>query len=85
MSRLFLSEKTYVVQLETYHIAWVSSRENLIVLHANHKGTDQPAQSRSLISAFFVLSLESTTIIITLTICNTVKPVLSGRSKIDKT
>ena len=51
MSRLFLSEKTYVVLLETYHIARVWLRENLIVLHANHKGTDQLAQPRSLISA----------------------------------
>ena len=33
--------------------------ENLILLHAYNKAADQPAQMRSLVSAFVIRSLES--------------------------
>ena len=42
----------------TIDIRWASMRENLIFLHANNKGADQPAHSRSLLSAVVVRSLE---------------------------
>ena len=35
-----------------------STRENLILLHANNKGADQPAHPRSLVSAFVIRDLE---------------------------
>ena len=44
------------------------------LLYVNNKGADQPVQMCSLISACFIHFLVST-----------VKPVLSGHSKIDKT
>ena len=49
-------------------------RENLTLLHANNKSTDQPAHPCSLISDFVLHILECT-----------VKPVLSCHSKMDKT
>ena len=36
-----------------------STRENLILLHANNKGADQPAHPRKLISAFDIRFMES--------------------------
>ena len=36
-----------------------SSRENLVLLHANNKGADQPGHPHSLIIAFDIHSLES--------------------------
>ena len=43
----------------TWLYNWMLSRENLILLHANNKGADQPAHMRRLISAFFIRSLEN--------------------------
>ena len=40
-------------------IKWVASWENLFMPYANNKSADQPAHSRSLISTFVVLCLES--------------------------
>ena len=38
---------------------WATSWENLFLPYANNKGTNQPAHSRSLISAFVVRCLDS--------------------------
>ena len=38
---------------------WAASWENLFMPYLNHKGTDQPAQPRNLISAFVVRCLDS--------------------------
>ena len=38
---------------------WISTLENSTLLHAENKGTDQPAHMRSLISAFVIHILES--------------------------
>ena len=46
----------YNAPLET--LTWPSSRENLILLHANSKDTCQPAHPHNLLSAFAVPSLE---------------------------
>ena len=40
-------------------IIWAPTRENLSSGFANNTGTDQPAHTRSLISAFVILLLES--------------------------
>ena len=39
---------------------WDISRENLILLHANSKGANQPAHVRSQISTFVICVTEST-------------------------
>ena len=40
-------------------IKWATSWQNLLLPHANNKGTDQPAHPRSLISTFVVRCLDS--------------------------
>ena len=47
------------IRFSQHQINWVSTQENLTLLHANIKGTDQPAHSGSLISTFVIHSLES--------------------------
>ena len=59
------------------YIKWALKRENQTLLHVKNEVADQPAHPHSLISAFVARSLESYN-------C-TVKPVLRGQSKIDKT
>ena len=51
----------YKVMLEhlRYFEIWAMSWHNLLLLYANNKGTDQPAHSSSLISAFVVHCLGS--------------------------
>ena len=45
--------------LKTKSSIWASTRENLSLVFANNKGADQPAHTRSLISAFVIHLLES--------------------------
>ena len=40
-------------------IIWATSRENLTLLHADNKGTDQSVHVHSLISTFVIHSLQS--------------------------
>ena len=56
--KLTLSETPKTGFLATRPI-WSLLPENLILLHVNNKGTDQPAHSRSLISAFVIHFLKS--------------------------
>ena len=48
-------------QIKTFLYRYISatSWENLFMSYANNKGADQPAHSRSLISAFVVRCLDS--------------------------
>ena len=39
-----------------FNITWASTRETLTLLLANNKGIDQPAHTRSLVSAFVILN-----------------------------
>ena len=55
-------------------IIWAKSWENLFVPYANNKGVDQPAQPRSLISAFVIHCLD--TIIPLLAIAEISRPYL---------
>ena len=41
----------------TKKYTWATTPENLTLLHEKNKGADQPAQLRSLVSAFVVRSL----------------------------
>ena len=47
------------VVLSKMDTIWASSWENLFLPYANNKGTDQPAQPRSLLSSFVNRSLGS--------------------------
>ena len=41
------------------HMIWALTQENLTLLHAPSKGTDQPAHSPSLINGFVICSVEN--------------------------
>ena len=84
MSRLFLSENICHSVRDVSHCTSLVARKFDCVAckPQRHRPASTTTQSDQ---RHFVLSLESTTIIITLAICNTVKPVLSGRSKIEET
>ena len=53
----------------TSHLKWATAYESLLMPYANNKDTNQPANLRSLISAFVVRCLDST-ISLVFCICN---------------
>ena len=57
----FWENKTLTKISEFTIIKRALSHENLILLHANNKGADQPMYPCSLISALVMISLESIT------------------------
>ena len=66
MTRILNLNLRYIDSVNKVCIHWIEqlatlSRETLILLHANNKGVDQPAHSRTLIRAFVIRSLKSIT------------------------
>ena len=47
------------MELKELAYKFATSLENMIVLHANNKGADQPAYPRSMISVFVIRPRES--------------------------
>ena len=53
----------------THAVIWAFWRENLILMHANNKGADQPVHPHSLISTFVILPLVACDIVSKLASC----------------
>ena len=56
-----MRESCFLVSFRASSPCWLSSREKLILLHANNEETGQPAQLHSLIHAYIMSFLESET------------------------
>ena len=65
MTRIFTLKLSVILIYIQIHVTKIfvikkaPSRETLIMMHANNKGTDQPAHRRTLISALAISYLES--------------------------